>query len=772
IHRRGLWQTGAAYLGIAWAVLEVMDLFTGRGILPDWTFTGALVALVLGLPVVLATAFVQTPRKVGASVPGEGSGGVDGISGVVEASGVEGSSVGTPGKAEPENSGRPRSLKQLFTWRRAILGGVLAFSVLGVSTAGFGIMRVMGIGAPGTLLAQGVFEEGGLVILADFESTAGSTAPSDLVTEALRIDLEQSPTFDLMDPRAVSAGLARMVRDPDEPLTEDLALELATREGAEVVVSGDVGSVGGGYLLTGRILSAEDGALLAAFRETARDSTQLIDAMDALSGKVRSKMGEALRSVAGSDPLFEATTTSLEALRKFTYVSHREPRGAIPGPRAIQVIEEAVALDTTFAEAYRYLSILINNYGGSVQQGADAATRAFQHRRRLSPRRQLLVEGNYHMAVTGDYDQAARAYTGLVELDSLDSTATTNLADIVMYAGEYAEAERLLVSAPRPEMNVWTWNLMVSLAGQEKYSEAERLLEDASVAQPDNMYLPFTKGLFYASQGRSGEALATLGGIESAPDAVRYWAAYAAAVAHAQAGNLGLARDRLAQTDEWLKQTGTPSDRIAFEASKAFVSAWLAGDRRQGMKDLDALLSDLPMEEMDPVDRSLGRLALLYAVIGAPEEAQSFVDQYRAEVPSEGDPTGRSMIRVAEALVRIMGGSSPSEAGLESAASRLRCLRCARFYLGHGFQLADDAEKAIDAYEAYVQDGFFDASLYEMHFPAPVVHERLGVLYEEVGNPEKAAQHYREFARRWANADPDLQPRVQRALERAAELGV
>ncbi len=56
VHRRGLWQAAAAFLGMAWAVLEVMDLFTGRGLLPDWTFMGALVVLALGLPVVLATA--------------------------------------------------------------------------------------------------------------------------------------------------------------------------------------------------------------------------------------------------------------------------------------------------------------------------------------------------------------------------------------------------------------------------------------------------------------------------------------------------------------------------------------------------------------------------------------------------------------------------------------------------------------------------------------------------------------------------------------------
>ncbi len=46
--------------------------------------------------------------------------------------------------------------RRLFTWRNAILGGVLAFALLGVVTAGYMGMRLMGIGPVGTLVAKGV----------------------------------------------------------------------------------------------------------------------------------------------------------------------------------------------------------------------------------------------------------------------------------------------------------------------------------------------------------------------------------------------------------------------------------------------------------------------------------------------------------------------------------------------------------------------------------------------------------------------------------------
>jgi hypothetical protein len=79
--------------------------------------------------------------------------------------------------------------------------------------------------------------------------------------------------------------------------------------------------------------------------------------------------------------------------------------------------------------------------------------------------------------------------------------------------------------------------------------------------------------------------------------------------------------------------------------------------------------------------------------------------------------------------------------------------------------------EAVDAYDAYIHDGFFDLPLFVMHIPAPVVHEKLGRLYETAGNMAKAVEHYREFARRWAGSDPDLQLRVAAAQERITALG-
>ena len=104
----------------------MIDLFIERGFAPEWVFGGALVVLAIGLPVVLTTAFMQGGRE--------------------------------RAPAAPSDTATTRQLADLFTWRRVIFGGFLAFALLGMATSVYMVMRVTGFGTPGTLAAQGVFE--------------------------------------------------------------------------------------------------------------------------------------------------------------------------------------------------------------------------------------------------------------------------------------------------------------------------------------------------------------------------------------------------------------------------------------------------------------------------------------------------------------------------------------------------------------------------------------------------------------------------------------
>ena len=109
IHGRSLWQVVGIYLVASWVVFQVIQTLTEGLGLPEWFPALALVLLLIGLLIVLATAFVQEGVRP-AGVP-------------AEPTPIPGDATG--GAAAPEE-GRRREAggARLFTWRNAITGGV------------------------------------------------------------------------------------------------------------------------------------------------------------------------------------------------------------------------------------------------------------------------------------------------------------------------------------------------------------------------------------------------------------------------------------------------------------------------------------------------------------------------------------------------------------------------------------------------------------------------------------------------------------------------
>ena len=111
IQRRSLWQILAIYIAASWGIVQFIDSLVSVLGLPPWSARLALFLLIIGLPVVLATAFIQEGKAP-------------------EAQG----DVASPAP----HSETPRGTAyRLFTWRNAIGGGVVAFALFGVVAAGW-----------------------------------------------------------------------------------------------------------------------------------------------------------------------------------------------------------------------------------------------------------------------------------------------------------------------------------------------------------------------------------------------------------------------------------------------------------------------------------------------------------------------------------------------------------------------------------------------------------------------------------------------------------
>src|SRR5262249_12970322 len=145
----------------------------------------------------------------------------------------------------------------------------------------------------------------------------------------------------------------------------------------------DVTAIGPTYVLSARLVSADSGMELAAFRESADDQKGIISAVDRLSKKVRARIGESLKTVRDTRPLEQVTTPSLEALRRYALADH-----AImyenDNQKGIRLLQDAIMLDSGFAMAYRKLGVVLGNTGAPPEQRNAALQRAYDNRDRLT----------------------------------------------------------------------------------------------------------------------------------------------------------------------------------------------------------------------------------------------------------------------------------------------------------------------------------------------------------------------------------------------------
>ncbi len=541
----------AILFGLSAAVVLALVFLAVQWVgLPDWVMLAAGILLAAGLPIMLLTGHVER-KRVTSHTPSAGRAG----------------------------------WRRLFTWKRAVLGGVGAFVVLALAVGGYMAMRSLGIGPVGTLMASGAIGDRDRLVLADFTNRTSDSTLARSVTEALRIDLAQSPVIRLLDPADISAALTRMQRSTDSPMDLALAREIAEREGAKAIVTGEISPVGEGYVLSATILSSEDGAVLVAQRETAENPGALIAAIDRLSGKLRERIGESLKSIRDAEPLEDVSTASLEALERYTQAIRLEARG--DAPAAIGLLEEATSIDTAFAMAWRKLAVIRANSAGSQDAVVDAASRAFVHRERLPRKERYLAEGYYYSTVDYQPERVIAAYRSLLDIDPENNTALNNLSIEYGNRREFATAESLLTRAAAVD-NHWTGyaNLMQAKLALGKVDEARNVLERYAAIAPGSDPLTRMRMILAAWQDDGDSAEAFARELEASDDpGQRFIAGYNQAARAELHGRLTDADDQLRQimSREEARDNARTYSAPRWNAPCSASGSWTTPPRRDAM---------------------------------------------------------------------------------------------------------------------------------------------------------------------------------------------
>ncbi|HUO51196.1 MAG TPA: protein kinase [Gemmatimonadaceae bacterium] len=721
------------------AVLAVVWLLRAKLGLPDWVVPGAAVLLAIGLPVMLATGRLERERMIAA----------------------------TTGTFRVPDAG----VKRFLTWRRAILGGGLAFGALALVVIGYTVMRVMGIGSVGTLQAKGILKERQPILLAEFENRSTDSTLGPTLTEAFRVDLSQSQSVKLMDGQAVSDALARMKKPANTLLTPDLAREVAVREGVPAVVVGEIDPVGKSYVVSAKVVAAADGASLTAVRETAASDAELIPALDRLSRALRERIGESLVSIRADQPLERVTTASLDALRKYTQGDRLAD--AMQEEAAIQMLQEAVAIDTAFAMAWRKLAVVISNMGGDYGKVVDASTRAYRYRDRLPEMEKQSTIAWYFDVVDHDPKKSMAAYRAMLAIDPDNTTALNNLSLALFIEGQYAEAESLAVRCT--ESGKFGYCYFHALRAQlllHRPAAADSTLARWRHDRPGD---PVGRRTAWGMASYRGDYAAAERELKELADAQRgsqYWQSNVSR----DLGSTAAVQGRLSDAEQQFRRGAALAD--ARGDGNGWYSGWLniaaidvtlRNDPAAARAALATAVAKHPLSAMSPSDRPYAQLAEAYAMAGRPDEAQRLLAEYARAVPEGVRRADPDQFIAAGQIALAQGKYAEAIASFQAGRVENQCVLCGVSEIAQAYAKLGQMDSAQAYYERYLGPAGPYRVMGDAYYLA-LTYQRLGEIYESKGDRKRAIDSYGKLADLWKNADPELQPVVKDAHARINRL--
>jgi tetratricopeptide (TPR) repeat protein len=599
------------------------------------------------------------------------------------------------------------------------------------------------------------------ILVTDFGSPVEDTTLARIASEAVRVGLQQSGVVRVVTSERAVAAQRRMRADSSGRLTVRVAREIAIREGVALIADGDVVRGRDGLLLTVRLVAVDSGVTLVVRNSRVEDETRLLDAAEQVTRRLRSDIGESFAAVRASPRLEEVTTSSLEALRLYTEADHAQLSEG-NNDKARRFLEQALALDSTFAAAWRKLTVVSGPTGPP-----DAIDKAFRFRAHATPVERLLIEGTYY-TVRRQPREAEAAYLALA---GLEGSPSTNLAFVTLSLRQFARADSLYraVIMRYPEL----------VPAYEGLITTQVLLRNGdgadSVAALARKRLPTAPGITlravlvscfrerYAECKRGLDSLAA-----SAPPSY-------SRTALGHLFNLARMRGQIARAE----QLGREDPRATPDNVRATVALLHRADvdiaiRRQpkvALQRLDSLGFVVPAD----TDFMLW-MASLYAAAGNLGSARRMLAMWNAAVPNTARGYSQlANLRVTEADITIAEGRVPEAIAAIMAADKVGDvprgpdaewlpLAMARLY-----ERASQADSAIVWYERFLNaprrpvngtDGLWLGHVYE----------RLSVLYEAKGNASAAARSLQKFIDLWSEADQELQPRVAAARSRLRSL--
>ena len=644
----------------------------------------------------------------------------------------------TPGRLLVRSLEVPlRSWRRWSTWQR---WAVAALVVL----AGLRAMALF----PSTGNAT---PKSGAILIAEVQNTTGDPVFDRSLTAALTTSLQQS-AFVSVFPRARVAQTLQMMQRPqsDTLLDERLAREVAQREGLRVVIASSISQVGGTYALTARLVDPDSGNDLGIVSERAKTKGEVLDALDRLARSVRKELGESSWSVRGSMPLPRATTSSLEALKKYADGSRAWDSGKRDEARELWLA--ALALDSNFALVHADLGGYYY-WNNNRPEGELHFKKALAHLERLSDREQLWIRAGA-AGWRGDRTEAINLLKVLTIQYPQDRTAWYNLGYDYMRAGRFQEAldayHRLLTI---DSLHATAYiNIAVSHGGLLQWREAVSAYRKAFTLRPematqDNTNHEFGQALIQAGLGEEARAnfQKMLGG-----DAQKQ------SRGHRSLALLDMLEGKYAEAERELKEAVLLTQAMKAPTSELRNRLHLAviyeeqgneAARREQLREVYRLFRTSYIEP-----GFLNYAGRIYMRAGEPARAAELLDSMKARA-NPANTTDQADIKQLSAELLLNRGQADSAVTLFGLAAKEQKSTYRTWALADAMWKAGDRKGALELYRDIEHERDTGWEAQEALALAPY---RIGRLQEELGDVASAAKSYEAFLESWKGADENL----------------
>lgn len=748
VHRRSLWQVLGIYVVGSWLVLQVVDTLAGALNLPDWAPPFALFLLIIGFPIVLATAFIQE----GTSTPAAET------------------------EPAPESLPEEGTGHRLLTWRNAVLGAVGAALLWGGVAIGW---FVFGRGPePGIDAAVAAEADPGIAVLPFSVSGSEVDALGEGIVHLLHSNLNEVGGLRAIAPGTVLAQWDRRVAAGTRADLET-ALDVAAASGGNYALVGSAVSLGPSVRLEGTLYDVGGGTPLGRVRVEG-DPEGVWRLVDELAVEVVRELGQVgVGEFSGFD-LAAATTSSIEALQAYLQGETSYRRGDFG--TAIPAFELASAEDSTFALAEYRLGLA---QGWSTFDPAVARRHLTAALAAGLPPREALFARAMDGYLEGSLDALGdlREY---VQGHPDDAEAWYILGDALMHAGVgqvrgwKEEGQRALNRAVELDPGFAPFvihPLQLALVSGDT-AHAAHLVETFGAVRPGSANDRVHRIIQSQERGLTDSSA-----ISAAADTLSALGAYPALLVQSsrseelleayllrQAETSGeidmrlclhvpLRHGRLTKLESYATDPRMPPG-LAFACS--YVARVLGLPISDEM--LDQAAARLPEDGYDTPDLLAAADAIDRGQRDEYDDILSRMRQRQDNAEAEGDSAeidaSRFHLRSAEAIGLMAGGQ------LEEAAAAFEALRSPwwthRWWLGQIYLELGQPRDAIQWLNTFV-------SISGAYWP--LAHLYLGRAFEQLGEAEEARSAYAAFLEMWRDADPELQPLVEEARTALERLG-